>query len=70
VGRKLSYGSAAIAIIAIAIFLNNTSLLAEHRNGKPTPLAHRDIAQRFDETDLKKRYPARQSACFRRNMIF
>lgn len=52
-GRKLSYGSAAIAIIAIAIFLNNTSLLAEHRNGKPTLLAHRGIAQRFDETDLK-----------------
>ncbi|WP_454848556.1 glycerophosphodiester phosphodiesterase family protein [Rhizobium binxianense] len=52
-GRKLTYGAAAIAVIAAAVYLNNTSLLAEHFEGKPLLLAHRGIAQRFDETDLK-----------------
>ncbi|MGO7624283.1 glycerophosphodiester phosphodiesterase, partial [Rhizobium ruizarguesonis] len=42
-----------MAIAAAGIYLNNTSLLAEHRPGKPVLLAHRGIAQRFDETDLK-----------------
>ncbi|MEI1252414.1 glycerophosphodiester phosphodiesterase family protein [Rhizobium aouanii] len=52
-GRKLFYCAAAIAVAAAGIYLNNTSLLAEHRPGKPVLLAHRGIAQRFDETDLK-----------------
>jgi len=51
--RKLLYCAAAITIAAAGIYLNNTSLLAEHRPGKPVLLAHRGIAQRFDETDLK-----------------
>ncbi|SCB60832.1 Glycerophosphoryl diester phosphodiesterase family protein [Rhizobium aethiopicum] len=52
-GRKLFYCAAAIALAAAGIYLNNSSLLAEHRPGKPVLLAHRGIAQRFDETDLK-----------------
>ncbi|ARQ57400.1 UNVERIFIED_ORG: glycerophosphoryl diester phosphodiesterase [Rhizobium etli] len=52
-GRRLFYCAGAIALAAAGIYLNNTSLLAEHRSGKPVLLAHRGIAQRFDETDLK-----------------
>lgn len=52
-GRKLLYCAAAIAAAAAGIYLNNTNLLAEHRPRKPVLLAHRGIAQRFDETDLK-----------------
>lgn len=52
-GRKLFYCAGAIAVAVAGIYLNNTSLLAEHRPGKPVLLAHRGIAQRFDETDLK-----------------
>ncbi|WP_064711011.1 glycerophosphodiester phosphodiesterase family protein [Rhizobium bangladeshense] len=52
-GRKLFYCAAAIALAAAGVYLNNTSLIAEHRRGKPVLLAHRGIAQRFDETDLK-----------------
>ena len=51
--KKLRYAATAIAIIAAAIYLNNTNLLAEHRDGKPVLLAHRGLAQRFDERDLK-----------------
>ncbi|MBP2446859.1 glycerophosphodiester phosphodiesterase family protein [Rhizobium leguminosarum] len=51
--RKLFYCAGAIALAAAGIYLNNTSLLAEQRPGKPVLLAHRGIAQRFDETDLK-----------------
>ncbi|MBB3353624.1 glycerophosphoryl diester phosphodiesterase [Rhizobium sp. BK049] len=47
------YCAAAIALAAAAIYLNNTSRIAEHRPGKPVLLAHRGIAQRFDENDLK-----------------
>ncbi|MBX4891996.1 glycerophosphodiester phosphodiesterase family protein [Rhizobium bangladeshense] len=52
-GRKLFYCAAATALAAAGVYLNNTSLIAEHRPGKPVLLAHRGIAQRFDETDLK-----------------
>ncbi|MBX5048707.1 glycerophosphodiester phosphodiesterase family protein [Rhizobium lentis] len=52
-GRKLFYCATAIALATAGIYLNNTSLLAEHRPGKPVLLAHRGIAQRFDETGLK-----------------
>ncbi|KRR16308.1 glycerophosphodiester phosphodiesterase [Bradyrhizobium lablabi] len=51
--KKLRYAATAIAIIAAAIYLNNTNLLTEHRDGKPVLLAHRGMAQRFDERDLK-----------------
>ncbi|MCP1916308.1 glycerophosphoryl diester phosphodiesterase [Bradyrhizobium elkanii] len=52
-GRKLKYAAAAIVAVAAAIYLNNTSLLATHAGGKPVLLAHRGMAQRFDERDLK-----------------
>ncbi len=52
-GRKLKYAGVTILAFAAAVYLNNSSLLAEHRDGKPLLLAHRGIAQRFDETDLK-----------------
>lgn len=51
--KKLKYAAATIVVIAAAIYLNNTSHLATHSNGKPVLLAHRGIAQRFDERDLK-----------------
>nr|WP_194408321.1 glycerophosphodiester phosphodiesterase family protein [Bradyrhizobium sp. CCBAU 53351] len=38
---------------AASIYINNTNLLAQHRGGKPVLLAHRGIAQRFDERDVK-----------------
>ena len=50
--KKLGYAAAAIAVIAGAIYLNNTNLLTAHHEGKPVLLAHRGIAQRFDERDL------------------
>ncbi|MCC8941240.1 glycerophosphodiester phosphodiesterase [Bradyrhizobium sp. Arg68] len=52
-GRKLKFAAAAIAAVAIGIYLNNTSLLATHHAGRPVLLAHRGMAQRFDERDLK-----------------
>ena len=51
--RKIKYTAAAIAVLAAGIYINNTNLLAAHREGKPVLLAHRGIAQRFDERDLK-----------------
>lgn len=51
--NAFSYTAAAIAVIAVVIFLNNSNLFAEPRIGKPVLLAHRGIAQRFDETNLK-----------------
>jgi glycerophosphoryl diester phosphodiesterase len=50
--RKLTYAATAIAIFFAVIYLNNTSHLAAHSEGKPVLLAHRGIAQRFDERDL------------------
>lgn len=52
-GRTLTFAAAAIIAVATGIYLNNTSLLAPHRDGRPVLLAHRGIAQRFDERDLK-----------------
>ena len=52
-GRKLKYAAAAIAVAAAALYINNTNLLAAHRDGKPVLLAHRGMAQRFDARDLK-----------------
>jgi glycerophosphoryl diester phosphodiesterase len=51
--KKLKYAAAAIVIIAAAIYISNTNHLAAHRDGKPVLLAHRGIAQRFDERELK-----------------
>jgi len=52
-GKKLKYAAAAMAVVAAGIYINNTNLLAAHRKGNPVLLAHRGMAQRFDERDLK-----------------
>lgn len=52
-GSKLKYVAAAIAVVAAGVYINNTNLLAAHREGKPVLLAHRGMAQRFDERELK-----------------
>jgi glycerophosphoryl diester phosphodiesterase len=52
-GRKLKYAAAAIAVAALGLYINNTNLLAVHREGKPVLLAHRGMAQGFDERDVK-----------------
>jgi glycerophosphoryl diester phosphodiesterase len=51
--KKLKYAAAAIVVFAAAVYINNTNHLATHREGKPVLLAHRGIAQRFDERELK-----------------
>jgi glycerophosphoryl diester phosphodiesterase len=51
--KKLKYAAAAITVFAAAVYINNTNHLATHREGKPVLLAHRGIAQRFDERELK-----------------
>src|SRR5215216_3855668 len=51
--KKLKYAAAAITVFAAAIYTNNTNHFAAHREGKPVLLAHRGIAQRFDERELK-----------------
>ena len=51
--EKTKYAAAAISVVAAAIYINNSNHLAAHREGKPILLAHRGIAQRFDERDLK-----------------
>ena len=51
-GRKLKYAAAVMAVVVAGIYLNNTSLLAQHHGGRPALLAHRGIAQRFDEHGL------------------
>ena len=50
--KKLKYAAAAVVVFA-AIYANNTNRLATHREGTPVLLAHRGIAQRFDERELK-----------------
>ncbi|EJN14177.1 glycerophosphoryl diester phosphodiesterase [Bradyrhizobium sp. YR681] len=52
-GRKLGVAAAAILAVTAGVFINNTSLLAPHRGGQPALLAHRGMAQRFDERDVK-----------------
>lgn len=51
-GRKLKYAATVSAVLVAAVYLNNTSLLAQHHGGRPVLLAHRGIAQRFDEHGL------------------
>jgi glycerophosphoryl diester phosphodiesterase len=50
--KKLKH-AAAIAALAAAIYLTNTNFLARHHDGQAVLLAHRGMAQRFDERDLK-----------------
>ena len=50
---KKTFKFAAAALVLAVIYANNTNRLAVHRNGAPVLLAHRGIAQRFDERDLK-----------------
>ncbi|MHC4045424.1 glycerophosphodiester phosphodiesterase family protein [Bradyrhizobium sp. 23AC] len=52
-GRKLRFATTAIIAVAIGVYINNSSLLALHQGGKPVLLAHRGMAQRFDERDVK-----------------
>ncbi|MFB9264203.1 glycerophosphodiester phosphodiesterase family protein [Bradyrhizobium erythrophlei] len=52
-GRKLKYAAMVIAAVAAGIYLNNSNLLATHDGGKAVLLAHRGMAQRFVEHDLK-----------------
>ena len=52
-GRASRYAAMVITVLAAGIYLNNTNLLATHHDGKPDLLAHRGIAQRFDERDVK-----------------
>ncbi|OKO69656.1 glycerophosphodiester phosphodiesterase family protein [Bradyrhizobium sp. AS23.2] len=52
-GRKLTFTAAAMIAVAAGVYINNTSPLAPHRDGKPVLLAHRGLAQRFDERDVK-----------------
>ncbi|MDA9531652.1 MULTISPECIES: glycerophosphodiester phosphodiesterase family protein [unclassified Bradyrhizobium] len=52
-GRKLRVTAAITIAVAAGIYVNNTSLLAPHQGGKTVLLAHRGMAQRFDERDLK-----------------
>lgn len=53
VGRTLKVTAAIVMAVAAGIYINNTNLLAQHRGGKPLLLAHRGMAQRFDERDVK-----------------
>lgn len=43
----------ALLVLAGFIFINNTNLLTGARQGEPTLLAHRGLAQRFPSVDLK-----------------
>jgi glycerophosphoryl diester phosphodiesterase len=52
-GSKWKYAAAAIAAVAAGIYINNTDHLAADRGENPVVLAHRGVAQRFDEHDLK-----------------
>jgi len=51
-GKPLGYGVAAILCLVAGIYADNTSLIAAHHQGRPDLLAHRGMAQRFDERDL------------------
>jgi glycerophosphoryl diester phosphodiesterase len=53
VGRKLKFAALALIAVAAGVYVNNTSLLTPHPGGKPVLLAHRGMAQRFDERGVK-----------------
>jgi glycerophosphoryl diester phosphodiesterase len=50
--RNIKYAVAVIAVLTAGIYVNNTNFLAPRHGGKPVLLAHRGMAQRFDERDL------------------
>ena len=50
-GRNVKCAVAVIAVLA-GIYLNNIHHLTAHRETRPVLLAHRGLAQRFDERDL------------------
>lgn len=52
-GRKLKFAALALIAVAAGVYVNNTSLLTPHPGGKPVLLAHRGMAQRFDERGVK-----------------
>ncbi|WP_028136756.1 glycerophosphodiester phosphodiesterase family protein [Bradyrhizobium japonicum] len=52
-GRKLKFAALALIAVAAGVYVNNTSLLTPHFGGKPILLAHRGMAQRFDERGVK-----------------
>ncbi|RTE91426.1 glycerophosphodiester phosphodiesterase family protein [Bradyrhizobium sp. LVM 105] len=52
-GRKLKLAALALIAVAAGVYVNNTNLLTPHPSGKPVLLAHRGMAQRFDERDVK-----------------
>lgn len=51
--RATLYVSGAAALLAAALFLLNSDALAPPVSGPPALLAHRGVAQRFDETGLR-----------------
>jgi glycerophosphoryl diester phosphodiesterase len=51
-GRKIKCAGVVIALLVAGIYANNTNLLTAHQEGKVVLLAHRGMAQRFDEHDL------------------
>lgn len=52
-GRKLKFAALALIAVAAGVYVNNTSLLTPHPGGEPVLLAHRGMAQRFDERGVK-----------------
>ncbi|MDD1525787.1 glycerophosphodiester phosphodiesterase [Bradyrhizobium sp. WBOS7] len=52
-GRKPKFAALALIAVAAGVYVNNTSLLTPHPGGKPVLLAHRGMAQRFDERGVK-----------------
>ena len=52
-GRKLKFAALALIAVAAGVYVNNTSLLTPHPGDKPVLLAHRGMAQRFDERGVK-----------------
>jgi len=49
VGRITEIRIRGVAAIVAGIYINNTNLLIKHHGAKPILLAHRGMAQRFDE---------------------
>jgi glycerophosphoryl diester phosphodiesterase len=52
--RALRYGAAGIAVLAVFMFLNNTTWLVFERPNGPSLLAHRGLAQTFDTDGLER----------------
>ena len=50
--RGLGIAAAIVAAFVSFVFLNNTSMLAPHKSGRPALLAHRGVAQTFSHAWL------------------